>query len=176
MKPIQTGIAAALALAVVVFFFVFGGMSIFANQTPSGETTTTEIATTTQQTISTTTMPIETTLVTELMMKDETVGTGATAVAGDSVIVKYVGSFTNGTIFDASASHPETANGFTFTLGAGQVIKGWDEGVAGMKEGGKRQLVIPASLGYGPKDYGPIPGNSTLIFEVELLKVQKAAR
>ena len=109
----------------------------------------------------------------QLQIIDEVVGTGATAAAGDSVTVNYVGSFTNGTIFDASASHPETANGFTFKLGAGNVIKGWDEGVAGMKEGGKRKLVIPSSLGYGPNDYGPIPGNSTLVFEVELLKVQK---
>lgn len=169
MKPTQTGIAVALALVVVAFFFIFGGMSFFNSPTPSDEVTTT-------QTVSTTTMPTETTAVTELSMKDEVVGTGATAAAGDSVTVHYVGSFTNGTVFDASASHKETANGFTFTLGAGQVIKGWDLGVAGMKVGGKRSLVIPASLGYGPNDYGPIPGNSTLLFEVELLKVQKAAR
>ena len=74
----------------------------------------------------------------------------------------------------ASASHPETVNGFTFILGAGQVIKGWDQGIVGMKEGGKRTLVIPASLAYGPQAVGDIiPANSDLVFQVELLKVQK---
>lgn len=167
MQPTQTGIAVALALAVVVFFFVFNGMSIFASPTSSNDAAA--ITTQTEQT----TMPTDTTPVTQLQVTDEIIGTGATAVAGDSVTVNYVGAFTNGTVFDASASHPETVNGFTFALGAGQVIKGWDEGVAGMKEGGKRKLVVPASLGYGPNDYGSIPGNSTLVFEVELLKVQK---
>lgn len=165
MQPTQTGIAVALALVVVIFFFVFGGMSFFSAPVPSEEITNTI------NSIATTTMPTEN--ITELQITDLTVGTGATAAAGDSVTVNYVGSFTNGTVFDASASHQETANGFTFTLGAGNVIKGWDEGVAGMNVGGKRKLVVPSSLGYGPNDYGPIPGNSTLIFEVELLKVQK---
>ena len=91
--------------------------------------------------------------------------------------VNYVGALTNGTVFDASASHTETANGFTFTLGAGQVIKGWDEGIVGMKEGGKRKLLIPASLAYGNQAVGGvIPANSALVFEVELLKVQQPTR
>ena len=111
----------------------------------------------------------------QLQVTDEVVGTGTTAETGDTVTVNYVGSFTNGTVFDASANHPQTANGFTFTLGAGNVIKGWDEGVVGMKEGGKRRLIVPPALGYGSNDYGPIPGNSTLVFEVELLKVQKGS-
>lgn len=173
MKPIQTGIATALALAVVVFFFVFGGMSLFS-QPQQPQTAAVEQAQPLQATSTTTTaMPTNTAPVTQLQVTDEVVGTGATAAAGDNVTVNYVGSFTNGTVFDASANHPETVNGFTFPLGAGKVIKGWDEGVVGMRVGGKRHLVIPASLGYGPNDYGPIPGNSTLIFEVELLKVQK---
>ena len=110
--------------------------------------------------------------VTELKIEDEVVGTGATAVAGDKVTVQYVGSLTNGNIFDASRSHGDT--GFTFTLGAGQVIKGWDQGVAGMKVGGKRKLTIPASLAYGSQAMGNIiPANSTLIFEVELIKTGK---
>jgi FKBP-type peptidyl-prolyl cis-trans isomerase len=108
--------------------------------------------------------------VTQLMTKDIAVGTGAEAKAGDTVTVQYVGLLTNGTIFDASANHGTT--GFTFNLGAGQVIKGWDEGVVGMKVGGKRELVIPASLGYGAQAVGSIPANSTLVFEVELLNVQ----
>ncbi len=109
---------------------------------------------------------------TQLSIKDEVVGTGAVAAAGDSVTVNYVGALTDGTVFDASANHGTT--GFTFTLGAGQVIKGWDEGIVGMKVGGKRTLIIPASLAYGDQAIGNvIPANATLVFEVELLKVQK---
>jgi peptidylprolyl isomerase len=110
---------------------------------------------------------------TGLEMADQVVGTGTVAQAGDSVTVAYVGSLTDGTVFDASANH---GGSFTFTLGAGQVIKGWDQGVAGMKVGGKRELVIPSSLGYGPQANGPIPANSTLVFEVELLGVQAPAQ
>lgn len=173
MKPTQTGIAVALALAVVLFFFVFGGFTLFGDTTSTGATTS-EI--TTQQSIATTTMPIdETTPVTKLMMKDEIVGTGAVAAAGDSVTVQYVGSLTDGTVFDASRNRGDA--GFTFTLGVGQVIQGWDQGVAGMKEGGKRQLIIPAALAYGDRAVGDvIKANSTLVFEVELVKVQKTAR
>lgn len=111
--------------------------------------------------------------VTELKVVDEVVGTGTEAKAGDSVTVQYVGSLMNGTVFDASRSHGD--QGFTFTLGAGQVIKGWDMGVAGMKVGGKRKLTIPASLAYGDQSVGGglIPANSSLIFEVELIKVGK---
>jgi FKBP-type peptidyl-prolyl cis-trans isomerase FkpA len=109
----------------------------------------------------------------QLQASDEVVGTGAVAEAGDSVTVNYVGALTNGTVFDASANHG--SSGFTFTLGAGQVIKGWDVGVAGMKVGGKRKLVIPPDMAYGNQAIGNvIPANSTLVFEVELVKVSKA--
>ena len=110
--------------------------------------------------------------VTELKMEDEVVGTGDVAVAGANVTVHYMGTLTDGTMFDASRNHGN--EGFTFKLGAGQVIKGWDMGVAGMKVGGKRKLTIPASLGYGAQGAGGvIPPNATLIFEVELLKVSR---
>jgi len=176
MKPTQTGIAVALALAVVIAFFTFPALSPFGRTTSSSRTAP-EAAITNDQTSPTTTMPNDTTSATQLMTQDETVGTGATAATGDTVTVNYVGSLTNGTVFDASANHLETANGFTFTLGAGQVIRGWDEGIVGMKVGGKRKLVIPASLAYGNQAVGNIiPANSTLVFEVELLKVQKTAR
>lgn len=106
-----------------------------------------------------------------LDVTDEVVGTGTVAAAGDSVTVNYVGTLTDGTVFDASANHG--SQGFTFTLGAGQVIKGWDEGIVGMKVGGKRKLVIPPSLAYGANGMaGVIPPNATLTFEVELLNVQ----
>jgi FKBP-type peptidyl-prolyl cis-trans isomerase len=96
-------------------------------------------------------------------------GTGAEAVAGKSVTVHYVGTLTNGNKFDSSR---DRGKGFVFKLGAGQVIKGWDQGVAGMKVGGMRKLTVPPELGYGAGGYPPvIPPNSTLIFEVELLSV-----
>lgn len=104
----------------------------------------------------------------ELKIEDELVGTGETAIAGKRVTVHYTGRFVNGTVFDSSINRGEP---FQFVLGAGQVIKGWDQGVAGMKVGGKRILIVPPDLGYGPNDYGPIPGGSILIFDVELLKV-----
>ena len=113
------------------------------------------------------------TKMTELKIEDSVVGGGTEAKAGDSVTVHYVGSLTNGTVFDASKNHGN--DGFTFTLGAGQVIKGWDMGVAGMKVGGKRKLSIPSALAYGDQAVGGglIPANSDLIFEVELIKVGK---
>ena len=174
MNPIQTGIAVALALAVVIMFFIIPGLWPFGATAPVDETASTITAQTAQ---TTTTMPIITEPVTELIMKDDVVGTGAVATTGDSVTVNYVGALTNGTVFDASANHQETANGFTFNLGAGQVIKGWDQGIVGMKEGGKRTLIIPASLAYGPQAVGDIiPANSALVFQVELLKVEKLTR
>jgi FKBP-type peptidyl-prolyl cis-trans isomerase len=107
--------------------------------------------------------------VTELKIEDTKVGTGAEAVAGKSVTVNYTGWLTDGTKFDSSL---DSGQPFTFNLGAGEVIPGWDQGVAGMKVGGTRTLTIPPDLGYGPQANGPIPANSTLVFKVELLGVQ----
>lgn len=102
---------------------------------------------------------------------DIVVGTGATAVPGKPVSVHYTGWLTNGEKFDSSLDRGKP---FIFPLGEGQVIKGWDEGVAGMKAGGKRQLRIPPSLGYGESGAGGvIPPNATLIFDVELIGVGK---
>jgi FKBP-type peptidyl-prolyl cis-trans isomerase len=98
------------------------------------------------------------------------VGTGATAAAGHKVKVDYTGWLTNGKKFDSSVG---TGHPFEFTLGASEVIKGWDEGVAGMKVGGKRQLRIPPDLAYGSRGAGGvIPPNATLIFDVKLLGVE----
>lgn len=100
---------------------------------------------------------------------DLMVGTGDEAKSGMTVSVHYTGWLENNTKFDSSR---DRGTPFSFTLGAGQVIKGWDEGVVGMKIGGKRKLIIPQELGYGAQGAGGvIPPNATLIFEVELVKV-----
>ena len=104
-----------------------------------------------------------------LQMQDLTVGTGTEVKSGDTVTVNYLGTLTNGTKFDSSYDRNQP---FTTQIGVGQVIKGWDEGIVGMKVGGKRKLTIPAALGYGSQAAGSIPPNSTLIFEVELLSVK----
>ncbi|OHA52232.1 MAG: peptidylprolyl isomerase [Candidatus Terrybacteria bacterium RIFCSPLOWO2_01_FULL_40_23] len=107
----------------------------------------------------------------EFKTEDLVVGTGAEAKAGDTVSVNYVGTLTDGTKFDSSYDRNQP---FSFTIGTGSVIQGWEQGIPGMKEGGKRKLTIPAELGYGDRvaGGGAIPANSTLIFEVELLNVE----
>ena len=103
-----------------------------------------------------------------LVSADVVVGTGATAVSGDTVTVHYIGTFTNGTKFDSSYDRNQP---FSFQLGAGQVIAGFEQGVTGMKVGGKRRLTIPPSLAYGSTGQGSIPPNTTLVFEVDLLSI-----
>lgn len=107
-----------------------------------------------------------------LVIEDLECGDGVEATAGDSVSVHYTGTLEDGTKFDSSLDRDQP---FEFNLGAGQVIAGWDEGVAGMKVGGKRKLTIPPELGYGEAGAGGvIPPDATLIFEVELLEVAEA--
>jgi peptidylprolyl isomerase len=104
-----------------------------------------------------------------LVITDLRKGTGRVARSGDTVTVQYVGvSALNGRQFDASWDRGEP---FTFQLGAGNVIQGWDRGVAGMRVGGRRRLVIPSNLAYGPQGSGPIGPNETLVFVIDLLKV-----
>lgn len=115
-------------------------------------------------------MSAETTTASGLRYEDLEVGDGDLATAGKTVDVHYTGWLTNGTKFDSSVDRGEP---FSFGLGAGQVIRGWDEGVAGMRVGGKRKLTIPPDLGYGPRGAGGvIPPNATLVFDVELLGVR----
>ena len=144
-------------------------------------TTTTKTTTTTQTTAatapadsgagmsSTAGAAAEVTTPSGLKYQDLTIGDGATAEAGKRVSVHYSGWLTDNTPFDSSV---ERGQPFEFVLGQGQVIRGWDEGVKGMRVHGKRRLTIPADLGYGPRGQGPIPPNATLIFEVQLLDVK----
>ena len=145
----EKSIAVVVSLFVVGFFFVFGPTFMSAFNTNTNKNMNTEP---------------------QLVSTDTVVGTGEVAEQGDMVTVHYTGRFIDGQIFDSSVTRGEP---FQFRLGGGQVIAGWDEGIVGMRVGGKRTLSIPPELGYGKNDYGPIPGNSTLIFDIELLKVQK---
>lgn len=104
-----------------------------------------------------------------LIKKDIKVGSGPAAKVGDAVEVNYVGTLTNGTKFDSSKDPGRTP--FQLTLGQHSVIQGWEDGLLGMKAGGTRKLTIPPSLGYGDRAVGPIPPNSTLVFVVDMLKI-----
>ena len=151
-----TGIAVALAVVIAIWFLFFGSsfLSVFSSDTAQETVAETGLPTTNEQ---------------QFMITDTEVGTGAEAVAGATVSVAYVGRLENGQVFDASENH---GGPYTFVLGQGAVIQGWDQGLLGMKVGGKRTLVIPPELGYGAQAVGPIPANSTLIFDVELTDVR----
>ncbi len=108
--------------------------------------------------------------ITQLVVDDVTIGDGAEVKSGDAVVVHYVGTLQNGQEFDSSMKRGQP---FSFTVGEGRVIAGWEKGIIGMKEGGKRILIIPADLAYGADGYGPIPGGATLIFSLELMSISK---
>jgi peptidylprolyl isomerase/FKBP-type peptidyl-prolyl cis-trans isomerase FkpA len=103
-----------------------------------------------------------------LVVQDETIGAGAEAIQGSLVNVQYTGRLENGTVFDTSVGKAP----IEFLLGQGYVIQGWERGILGMKVGGKRLLIIPPDMAYGAQANGPIPANSTLIFEVELVGIK----
>lgn len=163
----QTYVGVFSGLLVVAIFFLFLGFG------PQRQGTSQNISTTAPTSnLANVATSIDTAKVnnkTGVITEDLVVGTGAEAKNGDKIVVDYVGKFEDGKIFDSSKGRGP----FTFTLGAGQVIQGWEQGILGMKEGGKRILVIPPALGYGASDVGPIPANSTLIFEVDLISVGK---
>ncbi|MBQ6436536.1 FKBP-type peptidyl-prolyl cis-trans isomerase [bacterium] len=104
----------------------------------------------------------------QFLIEDLVVGNGAEAKSGDNVTVHYTGTLTDGSVFDSSVNR---GTPFEFKVGVGQVIQGWDQGIPGMKVGGKRKLTIPADMAYGNRALPGIPAGSTLIFEVELLGV-----
>jgi FKBP-type peptidyl-prolyl cis-trans isomerase len=147
-RTMQVGVAVTAAIVVVVLFFIFNPfMQNSSSLNTAGSSNS------------------------GLVVQDEVVGTGAEAQSGDTVTVNYTGKLADGTVFDTSIGKTP----YSFVLGAGNVISGWDQGLVGMKVGGKRVLIIPPSLAYGSQDYGPIPGNSTLTFEVELVSVTVAS-
>ncbi len=152
MRKLETKewVAVVVSLFVVGFFFVFGQglISIFT----SGKTSALAVQTP------------------QITTQDVVAGVGDQAVVGSRVTFHYTGRFIDGRVFDSSVTRGEPAQ---FVLGAGQVISGLDQGMVGMRVGGKRIISIPPELGYGANDYMSIPGNSTLVFEIELLKVEK---
>ena len=101
--------------------------------------------------------------------RDIVVGTGAVVASGQNISIRYTGWLSNGVQFDTNLSN---ANPLTFKVGAGEVIDGFDEGLVGVRVGGRRQIIVPPSLGYGPYPYGPVPGNSVLVFNVEVVAAQ----
>jgi peptidylprolyl isomerase len=152
-------------LLLPIIFALLGFTSGCGNSDKSTESTPPPTSTPTKVSGTPTTTP------SGLQYWDIVVGTGATAVPGKPVSVHYTGWLASGEKFDSSLDRGQP---FVFPLGEGQVIKGWDEGVAGMKVGGKRQLKIPPALGYGAAGApGAIPPNATLIFDVQLLEVGK---
>lgn len=145
-QTLTTGIAVATAIAVVFLFFIYGNpFSVVEDGLTAGLGGAGG----------------------QLVVQDESLGTGAEAKIGDTLEVHYVGKLQDGTVFDTSIGREP----FPFVLGAGEVIPGWDQGVQGMRVGGKRLLIIPPDLAYGPSGYGPIPPNATLTFEVELVDI-----
>lgn len=153
-----------IAIAAIVIIVLAIAAFVIYNQSSTGQTTTSSDALSIPEGVDTITTA------SGLQYQDLVVGDGQAAQTGDVVVVHYTGWLTDNTKFDSSL---DRGTPFTFPLGAGRVIKGWDEGVAGMQPGGVRRLIIPAELGYGERGSGNLikPGD-TLIFEVELLEIQ----
>lgn len=158
-KQRNTRIAIVLILLVAILggaYLIFGD-SFFGNKSDpagSGQVSNAEMVTTASG----------------LQYQDILVGSGAAAKSGDTVSVHYTGTLADGSKFDSSL---DRGTPFEFTIGAGRVIKGWEEGLLGMNVGGKRRLIIPPDLGYGPAGYPPvIPQNATLYFDIELLAIK----
>lgn len=146
----KQGIAVAVSLAVLAYLLFSGPLTNLFSTKPM--------------------QPENTNVTTGFNSEDVVVGQGQAAAQGDRVSAHYVGRLTNGQIFDSSR---DRGLPIQFVLGVGQVIRGWDEGIVGMKEGGKRILTIAPDYGYGPQAVGAIPANSVLVFEVELVGVEK---
>lgn len=155
-----------ILIAIGFIFFVGAGFAVLANLPKRSDEAITDDTLVFDEFANETEGGVE-----ELQVEDIVVGQGEEAKSGMKVSVHYTGTLTNGTKFDSSLDRNQP---FTFSLGADEVIKGWDMGVEGMKVGGKRKLTIPPDLAYGERGAGAsVPPNSTLIFEVELLSVEE---
>ncbi|MFA6535983.1 MAG: FKBP-type peptidyl-prolyl cis-trans isomerase [Candidatus Paceibacterota bacterium] len=156
MKSLSTKEAIAVAVAIVILL----ALVLFENPIGSGINFTNKAQTA---------APVVQDSGSEAIVVDDVlIGTGVEAVAGKTVSVNYTGKFTDGQVFDTNLGKAP----FGFVLGSGQVIPGFDKGLAGMKVGGKRVITVPPSEAYGSQQVGPIPANSTLVFEVEMLDVK----
>jgi hypothetical protein len=155
--------ALALTTAVII-------QQLMSNSTPSSSSTASCTDSSVEPVLPTPTVYIPNGSVNSLQTTDLTPGSGQAAQSGDCLIVKYYGTIaSSGKEFDQNFDQPI---GFAFTLGQGQVIPGWDQGMVGLKVGGTRRLVIPSSLAYGSQANGSIPANSALVFVVKLLRIQ----
>ncbi len=168
MKSLEKKEWIAVTVSIIVIAILFFGHSIW-NMIIGPQTPQQPLNATGTTTMSDTTAPKNISTIKGLEIYDMQVGTGTAATVGKKVTAHYIGTLVDGTKFDSSLDRNRP---FTFTLGGGQVIKGWDQGIAGMKIGGIRTLVISPELGYGAQALGSIPANSTLIFQVQVLDVQ----
>lgn len=147
-NTLKKGIAAAAGLTIVALFFVYGNPFAVVEGDLIGGTLGASG---------------------QLIVQDTVIGSGEEAQIGDVLEVHYVGRLATGEVFDSSEGSAPSR----FVLGGGQVIPGWDQGLQGMRVGGKRVLIIPPDLAYGPTGYGPIPPDATLTFEVELIDINE---
>ncbi len=175
-QNLYIGIAIATAIVVVSYFFFINFVS---TQNPSNNMLNSQdnnqqqqqnptSATAEANNVKKPTSAIPTPAPNSVLVQDVSVGKGAVVAKGQTVTVEYVGKLQDGTTFDQSSAHGGT---FSFVLGAGQVIPGWEQGLQGMKIGGERILIIPPTLAYGNQQVGPIPPNSTLVFDIKLVSV-----
>jgi|CXWL01.1.fsa_nt_gi FKBP-type peptidyl-prolyl cis-trans isomerase len=170
MKNYQRGFAGAACLVVGALFIIGLGIWWYMNTSNSTGVSADAVPAAAAAAVpSTDTVVATQTLEGGLLLEDTKIGEGAEATAGKTLAMHYTGTLDNGTVFDSSIPRGQV---FEFTLGVGQVIPGWDKGIVGMKVGGKRKLTIPPALAYGENGIGPIPGNSTLHFDVELLGIK----
>lgn len=159
--------AVFVSLAVILFFFAAAGVVGFISSNKVGNVNSAALADDLTENLEDDGISSSINA-NSMTITDTVIGTGEEAVAGKILTVHYTGTLADGTKFDSSLDRGEP---FRFVLGAGQVIQGWEQGLAGMKVGGRRHLVIPPQLAYGDNAVGAIPAGSTLLFDVELLSV-----
>jgi len=169
------GIGTSVAAMAVALFILRTDTNLFATQLrPEAQTASlVAVDATTSGGLVDTRVAIEGSVrngrISDLIVTDVRFGAGEAVAVGDTVVVNYIGTLQNGTEFDNSYKRGQP---FSFKVGQGRVIVGWEEGIVGMKVGGQRVLVIPSEKAYGSSGFGPIPGNATLVFAIELLEIK----